>query len=325
MNNKKIMIVFTGGTISMSSDVETSKSVISGNETDLITKIGKRFQNIELLSYVYTMKASPAITSNDMFQIAQLIKEKIISENIDGCVITHGTDTLEETAYFLDLYLNTSIPVVITGSMRNFSELGYDGFSNLLSAILVAASDDSKDRGTLVVLYDEINAAVEVTKTHTVSLGTFKSMEFGPLGIVDEQEVIYYRDSSYHRTFLSPDKLDAKVEIVKVYSGYNGHIIDYLVNQTDTKGIILEAMGRGNVPPMMVPSIINAIHKGVKVVLTSRCPMGRVRDSYGYEGGGHHLKQIGVLFAGDLSSVKARIKLMLAINTGEPVEQYFDK
>ena len=325
MENKKILIVFTGGTISMSSDLQTSKFVISSNESDLIQKIRKRFQNIELITMVYSMKPSPSITSVDMLEIGKLIQTKIDNEEIDGCVITHGTDTLEETAFFLDVFLSTSIPIVLTGSMRNFSELGYDGFSNLLSAILVSASPYSYGRGTLVVLNDEINAAVEVTKTHTVSLGTFKSMEFGPLGIVDEQEVIYYRDSSYHRQNLSPELLTSEVEIVKVYSGSSGHLIDYLISQPTIKGIVLEAMGRGNIPPAMVPSVLRAINKGIKVVLTSRCPMGRVRDSYGYEGGGHHLKQVGVLFAGDLLSVKARIKLMLAVNCATVnVEDYFE-
>lgn len=314
MENKKILIIFTGGTISMSNDAATSKSVIKGNKTNLIAKIRKRFQNIDLTTINYSMKPSPSMTPNDMFDIGLIIKEKISKGLIDGCVITHGTDTLEETAFFLDLFLDTDKPVVLTGSMRNYSELGYDGFSNLLSAILVAANNQSKNRGTLVVLNDEINAAVEVVKTHTVSLGTFKSLEFGPLGIVDEQSVTYYRSSSYKRLHLTPNKLMHEVEILKVYSGSSAHMLDYLLTRPEVKGIVLEAMGRGNIPPTMLDGVKNAIEKGVTVILTSRCPLGRVRDSYGYEGGGYHLKQLGVLFAGDLPSVKARLKLMLALS-----------
>lgn len=322
---KKILIVFTGGTISMTNDDQTSKSVISNNESDLMSKISKRFHNFTLVPHLYSMKPSPSITPDDMLEIGKLIDRYLVDDEYTGAVVTHGTDTLEETAYFLDLYVKTKKPVVITGSMRNFSELGYDGFSNLLSAILVASHPNSFNRGCLVVLNDEINSALEVTKTHTLSLDTFKSMEFGPLGIVDEQDVIYYRDSAKKKYHLIPSQLTGRVEIVKVVTGQTGDIIDYFVNSNQVQGIVLESFGRGNVPPMMVNSIKNALSSGIKVVVTSRCPKGRVRDTYGYEGGGYHLKQLGVLFAGDLSSQKARIKLLLALSQSDSnIEKYFE-
>ena len=322
---KKILIVFTGGTISMTNDDQTSKSVISNNESDLLNKISKRFHNFVLVPHLYSMKPSPSITPDDMLEIGQLIDRYLMDDDFAGAVVTHGTDTLEETAYFLDLYVKTKKPVVITGSMRNFSELGYDGFSNLLSAILVASHPSSINRGCLVVLNDEINSAIEVTKTHTLALDTFKSMEFGPLGIVDEQDVIYYRDSAKKKYHLTPSQLTAQVEIVKVVTGQTGDIIDFFVDTKRVQGIILESFGRGNVPPMMVPAIKRALDAGIRVVVTSRCPKGRVRDTYGYEGGGYHLKQLGVLFAGDLSSQKARIKLLLAISQSDSnIEKYFE-
>lgn len=325
MTMKKILIVFTGGTISMTNDDQTSKSVISNNESDLISKIRKRFHNITLVPHLFSMKPSPSITPDDMLQIGQLIDQYLTDDDYVGAVVTHGTDTLEETAFFLDLYIKTKKPVVVTGSMRNFSELGYDGFSNLLSAILVASSPNSYNRGCLVVLNDEINSALEVTKTHTLALDTFKSLEFGPLGIVDEQDVTYYRDSAKKKYHLTPSQLKANVEIVKVVTGQNGDLIDFFIQSNKVQGIVLEAFGRGNVPPMMVPSIKRALDQGIKVVLTSRCPKGRVRDTYGYEGGGYHLKQLGVLFAGDLSSQKARIKLMLALSQDDfKVEKFFE-
>ncbi len=322
---KKILIVFTGGTISMTNDDQTSKSVISNNESDLIAKIRKRFHNFTLVPHLYSMKPSPSITPTDMLLIGQLIDQYLLDEDFVGAVVTHGTDTLEETAYFLDLFMKTKKPVVVTGSMRNFSELGYDGFSNLLSGILVASNPSSFNRGCLVVLNDEINSAIEVTKTHTLSLDTFKSLEFGPLGIVDEQDVTYYRDTAKRKSHLTTDQLTANVEIIKVVTGQNGDILDFLVDSKRIQGVILEAFGRGNVPPMMVPSIKRALDQGIKVVITSRCPKGRVRDTYGYDGGGYHLKQLGVLFAGDLSSQKARIKLMLALSVPEvKIEKYFE-
>lgn len=322
---QKILILFTGGTISMTTDLSTKKTVLADSNIDLISSISKRFQNNELVPLVFSMKPSPAMTPNDMCRIGQLIDEKLSQDDYAGCVVTHGTDTLEETSYFLDLFLETRKPVVVTGSMRNYSELGYDGFSNLVSSILVAGNPASINRGVLVCLNDEINSASEVTKTHTLALDTFKSMEFGPLGIVDEQDVIYYRESVKHKYHLTPSQLTARVDIIKVTTGMDSSLLNYYVESKLVKGIVLEAFGRGNVPPTMVDGIKNAINHGIKVVVTSRCPKGRVRDTYAYAGGGAHLKELGVLFSGDLSSQKARIKLLLALSlNNDNIDQYFE-
>src|SRR5690606_2965652 len=140
------------------------------------------------------------------------------------------------------------IPVVFTGSMRNLSELGYDGLSNVVSSVLVAASDQSRKRGVLLVMNDEINSAEEVTKTHTVALDTFKSMEFGPLGIVDSNDVIYYRDNRNTKPNIRITKLTKRVEIIKVAAGTDSKLIDYLIDD-HVDGVVIEALGRGNVPP----------------------------------------------------------------------------
>lgn len=312
MRKKTILVIFTGGTISMTKHKETSKAIISDNHTELLNNIASELKEIDLLFYEFSMKPSPSITPLDMLNLAKLVKSYVISPDIDGIVITHGTDTLEESAYFLDLYLETKKPVVFTGSMRNFSELGFDGLSNLVSSIYVASHPESAHMGVLVMMNDEINAASEVTKTHTLALDTFKSMEFGPLGIVDQNNVLYYRQTHYQRLTLSPEDIESNVEIVKVYSGASSLILNLLIDH-GVKGIILESLGRGNVPPQMVEGIARAIEKNIPVLLTSRCPKGRVLDSYGYEGGGHHLKQLGVIFTENLSSQKARIRLILAL------------
>ncbi|MDY0209941.1 MAG: asparaginase [Acholeplasma sp.] len=322
---KKILIIFTGGTISMTTDLVTNKTVLSESNIDLLDSIRKRFHNYELNPYVFSMKPSPSMTPDDMCQLGHLIDDKLLSEDYLGCVVTHGTDTLEETAYFLDLFLKTKKTVVVTGSMRNYSELGYDGFSNLVSSILVAVNPSSYNRGVLVCLNDEINSASEVTKTHTLALDTFKSLEFGPLGIVDEQDVIYYRESVKRKVHISPSRLTARVEIIKVTTGSDSSLLNYLVDSKNVSGIVLEGFGRGNVPPTMVDGISYALMNNIKVVITSRCPKGRVRDTYGYPGGGSHLKNLGVLFSGDLSSQKARIKLILALSMSEKdISQYFE-
>ncbi len=319
---KTILLIFTGGTISMSYDKVVSKSVVHDNHDELLKKVAAKIENVNLESIIYSLVPSPSITPNDMLEIGKLIEKKFATENISGVVITHGTDTLEETAYFLDLFLNEKKPVVLTGSMRNFDEVGYDGFSNLVSAILVALSPESNNRGVLVCLNDEINSAVEVMKTHTLALDTFKSLEFGPLGLVDEKTVIYYRDATYEKEHIKPTELDKRVEIIKVVSGEDGKIIDFYINEK-VSGIIIESLGRGNVPKIMVPQIKKALKHNISVVITSRCPMGLVRDTYAYEGGGYHLKNLGVLSGGSLASEKARLKLMAILSLNLDPKDFF--
>ena len=320
MRKKTILIIFTGGTISMEKNSLTSKATIKDNQRELLENIATELKDIELKSELFSLKPSPAVTPDDMFSLAILTQQKLESPDIDGIVITHGTDTLEESAYFLDLFLETKKPVVFTGSMRNFSELGFDGLSNLVSSILVAASDQSKYMGVLVCLNDEINSAAEVTKSHTLSLDTFKSLEFGPIGIVEQDNVLYYRQAHHKSFLLQPTQIEKRVEIIKVYSGLSSDILNLLINN-NVKGIVLEALGRGNVPPSLVPGIKKAIDLGIPVLITSRCPKGRVLDSYGYEGGGHHLKQLGVIFTENLNSQKARIQLILALGLTQQIDE----
>jgi len=314
MKNKTILVIFTGGTISMQKLDSSSKTTITDNQVELLSNITSELTGIELISHQFSLKPSPSMTPKDMLSLAQLADSYLRKDEIDGVVITHGTDTIEESAYFLDLYVESKKPVVFTGSMRSFSELGYDGLSNLVSSIRVAACLDSCSKGVLMVMNDEINAASEVTKTHTLALDTFKSMEFGPIGIVDEENVLYYHDAHHKHIKLRPTSLNSTVEIVKAYTGSSSLILNLLIEH-GINGIVIEALGRGNVPPAMLPGIKLAIDKGIPVILTSRCPMGRVLDTYGYEGGGHHLKTMGVIFAENLNSQKARIKLILALNT----------
>jgi L-asparaginase len=258
MIKKQILIIFTGGTISMEKHSESKLAIIANNQLQLIEKIKSEIKQVELETFQFSLKPSPSITAHDMLSLAKIVCSSLESASIDGVVITHGTDTLEETAYFLDLYVHHEKPVVMTGSMRNFSELGYDGLSNLVSSILVAASDASKKRGVLLCMNDEINAASEVTKSHTLALDTFKSLEFGPIGIVDQERVLYYRDTHSLKLSKVPETIEDQVEIVKAYAGSSSLILNLLVD-SQVKGIVIEALGRGNVPPQMVPGIVRAI------------------------------------------------------------------
>lgn len=262
---------------------------------------------------------SPHISIEKMFELAEAVKAFQAREDMAGIVVTHGTDSLEETAYFLDLVNQCDKPVVVTGAMRNGSELGYDGPANLSAAICTAGAKESVGQGVLVVMNNQVYAADEVAKVHTMALDTFQSPDFGPLGIIDQDQVIYYRSRKHQ-----PNHIEAttfkKVGLVKSVAGDNGDIIDFMV-ASGYEGVVIEAMGRGNVPPDMVDSIDRAIGSGIPVVIVSRCLRGRVLDSYGYTGGGRDLRQRGVILGDNLSGQKARLKLMLLLNVTGDMEE----
>lgn len=269
------------------------------------------YHDLEIIEY--SEVPSPAITPKMMLEISELIKRIIDENDPEGFVVVHGTDTLEETAFFLDTITDTKIPIVVTGSMKSSSELGFDGINNLVSSILVAKSPLSNGRGVLVCMNDQINAASEVTKTNTLSLDTFKSLDYGPVGIVDNHEVIFHRNVNYRRQkVVLVHSINRDVYLLKAYAGADSTLLDYLIDN-DTKGIVIEALGRGNLPPTMIPGVKRAIDNGIPIVVCSRCPSGRVLDSYGYIGGGKYLTDLGCILAPSLNGQKARILLMLAL------------
>lgn len=317
---KKVAVIFTGGTISMKVDKRLAAAIpaLSSEEImSMVTNIDK-FADIEVITF--GKYPGPHMTPSLIMTLASDVKQILSRDDIDGVVITHGTDSLEETAYFLDLNINSNKPIVMVAAMRNASELGYDGPSNLSAAICTAVSDQSVGKGVLVVMNNEVNSAQEVTKTHTLSLDTFKSLEFGPLGIVDNDEVIFYRDILRHPHILT-ETCEENVHLLKAVVGMDSSLIDYLVDVKKARGIVIEAMGRGNLPPETIPGIKRALELGVALVIVSRCPKGRVLDSYGYEGGGKMLRDLGCIFGGNLNGQKARIKLMLALASTSSISE----
>lgn len=315
----KVLVIFTGGTIAMKVDEESGGAIPELGSSELMTMVGEisKYTDVETLDFCNI--PSPHMTPNIMFDLSKVINENIKREDISGIVITHGTDTLEETAYFLDLTTNSEKPIVITGAMRNNSELGYDGALNIASAIFTAIDERSKKRGVLAVMNNEIHLAKEVTKTNTNSVDTFKSLEFGPIGIVDEDEAKYHRAES-QREYMSIDKLDKKVALIKAVAGIEGDIIDFYIDKK-YDGIVIEALGRGNLPPSILPGVKKLIELKIPLILVSRTPTGRVSYTYSYEGGGQDLKNIGVIFGRNLSGPKARIKLLITLEKTKDIEK----
>lgn len=316
----KVFMIFTGGTISMRIR-DTDHSVVPALSADEIMQNlldASVYEDLETIEF--SKIPSPSLTPLMMMEIAMTIQPLIDRDDVDGIVVIHGTDTLEETAFFLDIVCQTQKPIVLTGSMKSSSELGFDGLNNLVSSVLVARSDKAHHQGVLVVMNDQINAACEVQKTNTLTLDTFKSLDYGPLGIVDNGQVIFYRHMNYSRIKIPTTEIIDNVHLLKAYSGADSSLIDHLVDHLHTSGIVIEALGRGNVPPSMLPGIKHAIDRDIPVVVCSRCPSGRVLDTYGYEGGGKNLTSIGCILAPYLNGQKARILLMIALSISSDYE-----
>lgn len=323
---RKIAVIFNGGTISMKVDPKIKAAVPSLTGEEIMHMVTGIEEYATVISYNFSSVPSPHMTMEKIMELRKFTMKILEMEDVDGVVITHGTDTMEETAYLFDLTIKTDKPIVFTGAMRSGSELGYDGPSNLAQSIVTAASESSRGLGVLVCLNSELNSASEVTKTNSVALNAFRTPSFGPLGMVDNNRVIYYR-SIGDKQFQEIETLNTKVDLIKTVAGMDSSYLKFLVEK-GCEGIVIEALGRGNVPPQMVEGIRLALSKGIHVVIVSRCYEGRVYGSYGYEGGGKHLRNMGVIFGDNLPGQKARIKLMVALsihNSPMAVKKWFEK
>ena len=301
----------------MSEDQKTGK--VAPTETNPIGVGGNIFSYIADL-YVEDLYhlASPQITEREMLGIKNRIEEAV-QEGYDGVVVTHGTDTLEETAYYLELTLDVNIPIVITGAMRSSNEIGADGLANLRSSLVVATDEESSDKGVLVVMNDEVHTATYVTKTHTTNVATFQTPTFGPIGLVSKNNVIYFQKLIKEEHY-EVNTTEKKVYLLKAYAGMDEKLIS-AVCDLGADGLVIEALGAGNLPPQTVSAVRNCIKRSIPVVFVSRAFNGVTQDVYDYEGGGKRFQQDGVIFTTGLSGQKARVKLMILLEAGISFEK----
>ena len=308
---KNVLIVFTGGTFSMMIDPNTGGAIPKYSGSELVNKIPEAQKLVNITCYDFGKYPGPHMTPELMFKLSADIKNKLSEKEFDGVVVTHGTDTLEETAYLLDLSIKTDIPIVVTGSMKNSSEPNWDGPKNLLDSIRVCINPNSRKLGVMVCLNGEINAASEVTKIFSDELDTFQSLDFGALGFVQDDRVIFNRLPRLLET-IETNKINSNVDLITVYAGMNEKFFKFSAD-SNTDGIVVEALGVGNVPPAAFEGIKYAAEKEIPIVLVSRCPAGETDYVYSYPGAGVHLYNLGVMFTDFLNGQKARIKLMLAL------------
>lgn len=319
----KLLIINTGGTIAMNENHSTGiVSPTSANPLKEAVGLFDYFGQVDIED-LFSLP-SPHITEEHMIQLQKRILEGT-KQGYDGVVITHGTDTLEETAYFLDLTLDLPIPLVITGAMRSSNEIGSDGLANLRAALIVAASPDSIGKGVLVVMNDEVHTAAYVTKTHTTNVATFQTPTFGPIGLVSKSQVLYFQ-SRLHQEHYKLNHVGKSVCLLKAYAGMDGSLID-AVRMSGADGLVIEALGAGNLPPQTVDAINRCLVDQLPVVFVSRAFNGVTQDVYDYEGGGKRFRQAGVIFTTGLSGQKARMKLSVLLNAGvesKDLSSYFE-
>ncbi len=316
---KNILVVFTGGTFSMKIDENTGAAVPFFHGNELLDKVPESEMPANIKIFEYGNYPGPHMTPEIMLDLSKIVQNFINQPDVDGIIVTHGTDTLEETAYLLDLTVKTEKPIVVIGAMRTSTEPNWDGARNLSDAIHTINNNNSKNLGVLVCLNGEINAASEVTKTHTEDVETFHSLDFGALGFVDRGRVFINRLPKKLET-IETDKINSNVDLIKAYAGMDEKFFKFSAD-SGVAGLVVEAMGVGNVPPKAFNGIQYVLDKGIPVVLVSRCPAGETLDIYGYPGAGKWLHKAGVIFSDYLNGQKARIKLMLALGKTNDVTE----
>lgn len=285
---------------------------VASSQVNPMTQIDTPIEEIQVTSVDFLNVPSPHIRLEHMMALYQKIK--VEQANYDGFVITHGTDTLEETAYFLDTMAIPEKPIVLTGAMRSSNELGSDGVYNYRTALRVAADEKSADKGILVVMNDEIHAAKYVTKTHTTNVSTFQTPTHGPLGLVTKRDILYFKTAE-PRVRFDLSHISGTVPIIKAYADMDSVLLDSL-SHSAISGLVIEALGAGNLPPTILPAIQKLLNQNIPVVLVSRCFNGIAEPVYAYQGGGIQLEQDGILFVKELNAQKARLKLLIALNAG---------
>jgi L-asparaginase len=311
-----IHLLFTGGTISMHHDDEAGGNVpVHGGEalvgfTPGLEAIAPyRIEN-------WAMTPACHLDTDRMWALRERVREVVESGEITGVVITHGTDTIEETAYLLDRTLEPDISVAITGAMRTSSDTDWDGPRNLLDAAAVAASGRSRP-GVNVVFNGRVFAGRTAVKFHTTNIDAFAAPYSSPVGKVEKGRVIFQsgrRGNVGESSHLSPPRLTAQVALIPMVVGDDGRLLDLARSTHD--GVVVVGFGSGNVPPGAVPAIGRWIVDGKPVVIASRCPTGVVTPLYAFEGGGSRLAAMGAIPAGPRSPSHARMELMLSLSAG---------
>jgi len=309
-----IHLLFTGGTISMRRDPAAGGNV-PAHGGEALVGFAPGLEAIAPYRIENWAKVPACHLGPDrLWALRERVREVAESREVTGVVVTHGTDTLEETAYLLARTLPAAVPIAITGAMRTSSDEGWDGPRNLLDAARVVADPGSAGRGTMVVFHGEIFAGETAVKTHATAPAAFSAPHAGPTGRIEAGRVVYDCAPGPRPTSVQPEGLTARVALVSLVVGDDGTLLDLARPEHD--GVVVEAFGSGNMPPGAVPAVRRWLDDGKPVVLASRCPQGEVTPIYAFEGGGARTVAMGAIPAGPRTPSQARMELVLALSAG---------
>jgi L-asparaginase len=318
----EIAIFFTGGTIGMAPSEGIHGVAPGDNFEKLLNQLAPQGKGISLRPIPWSDKPSPHMTPMDMFRLAKEVETALAEDSVLGAVILHGTDVLAESAYMCDLVIDSDKPVILTGSMRYYSESGYDGLRNLINGVRACLLPLPPGTGACLLMTDRIFAAREAVKVNSLNVDAFESREAGIVGYVAGESVMLAGCpiNTSPRRKLRPERIETEVALITSYTGMDRSLIDHVI-MSGSKGIVIEGFGAGNVPPKTVPAIEECIKTHIPVVLSTRCIEGGVWPIYGYPGGGADLEDKGVILCGRLGGPKARIRLMCALGLTTNMEE----
>ena len=321
-----VVVVSTGGTIAEKTDQKTGASMPYLSGEDLVDSVPmlKKLANIKVVNFsnIDSSQMTPEMWAN----LSKVVDRNLADPNIAGAVITHGTDTMAEGAFFLDVTIKSKKPVVFVGAMRNSSDPYSDGPPNLLNGIVQVLSDQAKNWGVTVTMNQYVNSPIYVEKTQTSNIQTFESGEKGYLGYVNEGRVYRINDRLHFIKLPIPDRIP-NVILFTDYAGADGKMLKCALD-AGVDGIVVESLGSGNVNAAVFDVLKEALDKGIPVVVTSRVYHGSVYPEYGVKGGGQTLKESGAVVCGSLHGPKARLLLSLVIahvgKNQKDLGKYFD-
>ena len=315
----RVLVIGLGGTIAMGQG--TDGVVPDLEAADLLAAVPQLAATGIAVEVVDLRRVpSSSLTVDDLEEVLAVVADRLTG-GIDGVVVTQGTDTIEETAFHLDIRHTRPEPLVVTGAMRNPTLAGADGPANLLAAVQVAAARTARDRGALVVFADEVHVAARVLKTHSSSIATFRSPDGGPLGYVVEGRPVFLNDAAGRVTVPPPRPGGAapRVALVTLALGDDATLVDGLADRCD--GVVVAGFGVGHVPAVLVQPLEDLAGR-VPVVLATRCGVGPVLvATYGFAGSGTDLLRRGLVSAGRLHPYKARVLLRALLAAGATREQ----
>ncbi len=315
----RISLLATGGTISTQAGAGGATPALGAQALAAAARSGDG--DLAIVTRDVARVSSRNVTPAAMWELAGAVADEIRG-GCDGVVVTHGTDTLEETAYALSLLVRTSVPVVVTGAMRVPGSPGEDGPANLAAAIAVASTPGFAAYGPLVVHQDEIHLARWATKVHGTRVAAFGSPAAGPAGMVVEGRAVPFFGPPPSERLVRAGAPDKRVELVWAAAGSDGLVVDAIRDRVD--GLVVAALGGGHVPAPMADALLRAAAQGVAVVLASRCASPQVlRSTYGGAGGERHLLASGLVSAGALSALKARLRLLFGLSAGFTAAELF--